>query len=351
MYTNTIPTAASWLFSTTGATGNIGGNGEGNAFSKLFDSIRNGSKSNFEDILGKLSERFPDLSFKPPPASGAGSVDNQEAAPEEIQDTAEIDENALAEMSASEAFSSLVEKALSSFLDATKNMPSSMNGVNTIRSISITVTTATFSVNQTNGSTGETLMSQELQTALKEKIDEMINKVFGIGGGGSEGETEETQSKDETAASTEPARANENPFNFGHGMSGWSMQLYYSQSFLQDSAGNSMQSWNAGFSMQGLTTSFIPEELSRMMNEGGSLDQLREQMSGFGLSISGFNQSWNGVGMRIGESRNLLSELLEALDQRNQQSRPSIPAASPEPDEDEDAAEVEAAEVEEVAAE
>ncbi len=254
-------------------------------------------------------------------------------------------------MSASEAFSSLVEKALSSFLDATKNMRSSMNGASTIRSISITVTTATFSVNQTDGSTGETLMSQELQTSLKEKIDEMINKVFGIGGGGSEGETEEAQSEDETAASTEPARTNENPFNFGYGMSGWSMQLYYSQSFLQDSAGNSMQSWNAGFSMQGLTTSLIPEELSRMMNGGGGLDQLREQMSGFGLSISGFNQSWNGVGMRIGESRNLLSELLEALNQRNQQP---VPAATPEENEDaatEDAAEVEITEPEAVAAE
>lgn len=340
MYTNMTSTAAAWAFSATGTSSAFGSNsGEGDAFSKLFSSIRDGASSGLDDILGKLSDRFPGLSFKTPASgTGAGSAANGEAASEEVKDTAEIDENALAEMAASESFSSLIEKALSSFLDATKDMQSSMNGVNTIRSISITVTTVRFSVNQQDSASGETLMSQEFQTALKDKIDEMIKKVFG---GGAGGETEETD--DEV---TEPAKANENASKFGLGMSGWSMSLYYSQSYLQSNAGDSsMQSQSAGFSMWSFVGSTIPKELTTLMNEGEE-GGMRDFMAGFGFSMSSFSQTQDGFSMRFGESRNLLSELMEILNQRNNQ-RP-LPATAPEEEEDaaaEAATEVEAAPV------
>lgn len=338
MYTNTTSIAAAWAFSATSTTGATGssGTGEGDAFSKLFNSIKSGSQSGLDNVLSSLSERFPGLSFS---AGKVGSKEDSSAAAnesEQVKDTAKIDENALAEMSASQSFASMIEKALFSFLDATQNMQAA-NGAYNQRSISITVTTISFSINQIDNNSGEKLSSQELQAAIKEKMDELIKKVFGAGASG-----ETTGETDESGEIGNIVQANDLPY----GMGSWSMSLFYSQSYIQGSdsiSPGSVYSRSVSFSMQSLTSSFMPQQLQQIMNGESSLDSLREMMTGVGMSIISFSQTQDGFSMRLGESRNLLSELMEMLNQRNQ-SR--IPASPPVEEEEEDAAAEAAQEVE-----
>lgn len=355
MYTNTTSLAAAWAFSAAGSTSATGssGTGEGDAFSKLFNSIKSGSQSGLDGVLNSLAERFPSLSFS---AGKVGSKEDASATAnesDEIKDTAKIDENALAEMSASQSFASTIEKALSSFLDATQNMQA-MNGAYNQRSVSITVTTISFSVSQIDRASGETLSSQELQSAIKDKLDELIKKVFGAGASGGTAEKTDDEESKETDKTDSAAKTGDSG-NFNFGVSGWSMQLYYSQSLIQGSQGGnggSMSGWGASFSMQAFLGAGLPQELYSLSNGESTMDSLREMMTGVGLSVSSFSSTQDGISMRLAESRNLLSELLEMLNQRNQTR---LPAAPREEEDDDDAAEkaqeVEAAEVAEVAAE
>lgn len=357
MYTNTTSLAAAWAFSATSSMGATGssGTGEGDAFSKLFNSIKSGSQGGLDSVLSSLADRFPSLSFS---AGKVGSKEDTSAAAnesDEVKDTAKVDEDALVEMSASQSFASMIEKALSSFLDATQNMQA-MNGAYNQRSVSISITTISFSVNQVDRGSGETLSSQELQSAIKEKLDELIKKVFGAGASGQTTEdTDNTKDTEETDATNSAAKTNSKGSDLSYGISGWSMSLYYSQSLIQGSQGGnngSMSSWGASFSMQAFLGSSIPQELYSLTNGESTMDSLREMMTGVGMSVSSFSQTQDGISMRLAESRNLLGELLEMLNQRNQTR---LPAAPPEEEEEDTAAEaaqeVEAAEVAEVAAE
>ncbi|MCD8138275.1 MAG: hypothetical protein LUE17_00585 [Planctomycetaceae bacterium] len=197
MYSNSILAAsAKWEFSTsqTGTTGT-----GGDAFSKLFESIRGGAQSGLDAILDRLGERFPGVSFNGRPAAAGEGAAAEEAA-EETKDTVEVDESALAEMTASNHFSQLVEKAIASFLDATSQIQPP-SGASSIRSISISISISTFSYGQVDNASGETLMSQELQTSLKDKIDEMINKFFGVG--------QEPKAEEPVAAAEESAETDD----------------------------------------------------------------------------------------------------------------------------------------------
>ncbi len=321
MYTNSILAAsAKWEFSTSQTTSGTGTDGD--AFSKLFESIRGGAQSGLDAILDKLGERFPGVSFNGKPAATDESAATGEAA-EETKDTVEVDESALAEIAASDSFSQLVEKAISSFLDATSKIQPP-TGASSIRSISISISISTFSYGQVDNASGETLMSQELQTSLKEKIDEMINKFFGVG---SEPKAEEPVA-DEEAAATETKETGLTPDNGKYNfMTPWSMNMFYSMNFFSG-AWNSEGGSGESFSMQSQFSSQISAILG---SSGGSSADLSQSFLGMGMSMSSFQQSSSGFSMKLGQSRNLLNELMELLQNR----KPEVPM--PEAPEEESA--------------
>ncbi|MCD8352085.1 MAG: hypothetical protein LUC93_15875 [Planctomycetaceae bacterium] len=322
MYSNSILSAsAKWEFSTSQTTSGTGEGGD--AFSKLFESIRGGAQSGLDAILDKLGERFPSVSFNGKPAAASEGAAAEEAA-EETKDTVEVDESALAEMTASDRFAQLVEKAISSFMDATSKIQPP-TGTSSIRSISISVNISTFSYGQVDNASGDKFMSQELQTSLKDKIDEMINKFFGVG---TEPKAEEPVAEEEAAAGeaaeTTPT-ANNGKYNF---MTPWSMNMSYSMDFFSGSWNNDSAS-GQGFMMQ----SQFSAQISAMLGaSGGNMADLSQNFLGMGMNMSSFQQSSSGMSFRLEQSRNLMNELMELL--QNRQPPVIEPKATEEETED-----------------
>lgn len=316
MYTNSASASAALLFSSaSSASGSTQSSGD--AFSSLLRSLRNNdSKSNTaQEMLAGLSERFPQLSFNGASAK-TGETDSEAEAAEETADTAAIDENALAEMSASQSFSALVEKIIASFLDATQNA-SLGEGAYSVRSISISITMVNLSLTQVDGASGETLMSQDFQAAMQKNLDEMIKKMFGVGSTtDEEDETEESGESEAADEAAETARATNNAAAYGFGMGAWSLQLYYSQTLLagglnnQSGAGligqSSTQSWLGAFAMQGLTG---------ILSGSGTAESLGSSLASLGIRMSNFSQNQSGFSLGLG-SAGMLNALFDMLNQQ-----------------------------------
>lgn len=300
MYNNNIDSAtSSWALSSNHYSQSE--SADASAFSTLFDSIRNGgSRKNIQSILDDLSSRFPSLNItRSTAASKTQTTGETEAqASGESTDTATIDESALEEMSSSETFAELVRKAISSFLDATRNAFSG-GGAYAQRSISVSVTTIRFTLSGMDSASGETLTSQELQAVLSEKIGETIKNLFG-----SADESDDASEKDDKTSS-DSSRLE---------IGGWSMQLYYSRMYIMGGQnGGSMQGWGGSISMQGITGSLIPAALSDILAGTSGTSSLRDALSSHGIGMSGYSASQFGFLLNLAQDRDPLTSLLESL--------------------------------------
>lgn len=217
-----------------------------------------------------------------------------------------------------------IEDAISSFLEGTDLAASEGSFVQ--RRISITITTVRFTSTQRDAATGEMQSSSELKTALQEKLRELINQFFGVSANNeTEAEDEEAEATEKVAETDKAADKQDNGFRYSGIM--WSMELYYSSSYIQGmsqgGAGSAMsaQSWQFSASFSQLTSSFIPGALGQWTgsNEGGSsgfgpfTSLLDSILSGFGMTSDGMAQGMGGYTMRLRESRNLMAELMEAV--------------------------------------
>lgn len=355
MYSVTSASAQWDLF--TGKNKDVAGVGD-DAFSRIFgSSLKNvfGGDSAIQGILDSLAQRFPNATVREGEV-GAGVKGTEEFFGEEEGDQVAVETSALAAMSNSADLFKTIENAISSFLEGTS--ASASQGSYVQRSVSITITTIRFSVAQRDAGTGELQSSSELKTALQEKLQELINKFFGVS------PAEDTDTDADAAEETEKVAETEKSsdkqaggYQFGGIM--WSMELYYSASYIQgmsqngsSGSGMSAQSWQFSASFSQLTNSFIPGAIGQWAggNEGGSsgsgpfsslFDGL---LSGFGIASDGVTQGMGGYMMRLRESRNLMAELMELYGSRIQ---PKTPVEETEATEDvgavEDASGTEAA--------
>ncbi|MCD8138276.1 MAG: hypothetical protein LUE17_00590 [Planctomycetaceae bacterium] len=109
------------------------------------------------------------------------------------------------------------------------------------------------------------------------------------------------------------------------------MNMYFSMNFFSG-AWNSDNGSGQGVMMQSQFASRISGVLDA---SSGSMADLSQSFLGMGMSVSGFQQSSSGLSLKLVQSRNLLNELLELLQNR----KPVVPMPEPAEEETEDAAE------------
>lgn len=301
------------------------------AFSSIFgSSLKGGGRQNILDMLSKLSDRFPQASVKEG-AVGSGTKGTEEAFGDKEGDQIAVETSALAGMFGNSDFAKKVEDAIAAFLEGTNAQAPA--GSYSQRTVSVSITVIRFSVSQRSADTGELQTSNELKTELHDKLKEMINKFFGVGNtaGAADETDDETDAKVEETSDTKTGNSD---YRNGFGAVMWSMELFYSSSYISSTAGSgqnsaSMQSWQFSGSFSSLTTNFLPQAISQGTKDGSGLSGgpftslLEGVLSGFGLASDGVGQVEGGFFARLRESRNLMAELMELYGSR---IRPEVAA-------------------------
>lgn len=308
----------------SGQRKDIAGSGD-NSFSQIFGSSLKGllgDQGGIQGMLDRLSERFPNLAVKEATAE-AGIEGADKALGEEEGDQVAVESAALAAMSGNQDLAKKIEEAISSFMNSAGTVPALAEGAYVQRSITITVTTIRFGSFQRDGDSGDLLAASELKTSLQDKLQELIERFFGkaANAGGTKSDAD-AEAKDETAATKETEAKTGNGYAFSGAM--WSMELFYSSSYINSMAGNgqgslSAETWSFSASYSSfnqLTGSILPQSLQNGLSSFGQGGPFTSLLSGMGMSYDGASQTADGYFMKLRESRNLIAELMELYGSR-----------------------------------
>lgn len=314
---NTVNSTASiWNIITGQKTSNEEADG---SFAALFGaSMKNASSntSSIADMLAQLTERFQGTKVN----ITDGTSNNTETSEDKEGDNVNVTSDALASMASNNDLASKIQEAIAAFFDSAAGSNNSIPNSYSQRNVSVTVTTISFKISTRSESTGETLSSQELQAALQDKLKELINNFFGGKG------VDETED-DEDGADTKTEETN-NQYNNLFPSGNWSMQLFYSSTFMQSMGSNgnsamSSQSFNFSASFnstssnfQDFATSFLPQSMfgqngsNGMFNNSSFYSMLEGGLGQLGLTSGGFSQTTDGFMLSLRNGRDFLSELL-----------------------------------------
>lgn len=278
--------------------------------------------SNIADMLAQLTERFQGTKVN----ITDGTSNNNETSEDKEGDNVNVTSDALASMASNNDLSSKIQEAIAAFFDSAAGSNNSIPNSYSQRNVSVTVTTISFKISTRSESTGETLSSQELQAALQDKLKELINKFFG-----GKGVDETKDDKDDTDTKTEETKKTEetnNQYNNLFPSGNWSMQLFYSSTFMQSMGSNgnsamSSQSFNFSASFnstssnfQHFATSYLPQGMFGQDGMNGTfsnssfMSMLEGGLGQMGLTSGGFSQSMDGLMLSLRNGRDFLSELL-----------------------------------------
>lgn len=239
--------------------------------------------SGVQGILDRLSQRFPNISFVPK-TDKTDKTDKTEkeettsVVPESDKDEVEIDETAAAEASGSDTLTKMLEDIVAALLDrnSDSNLMNFGGNAFTYRRVSITITTVSYSEQHYANGSSELLGSSDLRASFQDRLAEMLQEFFGAK------RPEETATGTADAEKTDKTATTDKDWSGGFAAGFWSMELFYSQSYISsfanagDGAVNSA-SWNysASFSAsfaQGFTSFLMPQALSGM--NGGGLQSM-----------------------------------------------------------------------------
>lgn len=294
------------------------------SFSKVFGSSLKdmlGDRGGIQGMLDRLSERFPNLAIKEAEV-GAGVEGADKAAREEDGDQVAVDSAALAAMAGNQDLSKKIEEAIASFMNNSGTSPALMEGAYVQRSVTVTITTIRFGTFQRDAQSGDTLAASELKTSLQEKIQELVDRFFGKTS--ASGETE-NDTDGEDGGETAEAKETGAKTGAGVGFSGmmWSMELFYSSSYINAMTGggqgsSSAEAWSFSASYSGfsgnfsqLSSDFLPQALLGGLSSFGQGGPFTSLLSGMGMTYDGVSQTQDGYFMKLREGRNLIAELLE----------------------------------------
>lgn len=304
----------------------FGADAESGFFSQVLQSSMRGthaSGTGVQDMLAKLGERFPFADIREGEVK-AGVKGMEEFFGDEAGDHVAVEASALESMFGDGSLAKAVEDAMAAFLE--NSGASSLEGAYVQRRVSITVTTVRFSVAQRDAESGELLSANELKTALHDKIQELVDKFFGKQGAASdESDGEETAADDAAGAADKTPAANA----YGYGAALWSMELYYSASYVQaagqgSAVAASAQSWQTSAAFTGnfsqFSGNFLAQALYTGFGAGGMTGPftslLGQTLSGFGMTSDGVVRGQDGYSLKLRQSRNLVAELMELFGSR-----------------------------------
>jgi hypothetical protein len=286
------------------------------------------NKNGIQGMLDKLADLFPDADIsKGKPEAGVEGADKYYG--KEGGDKVAVDENLLASMFGNGDLAKKVEEAIASFFNSNAGA-NPVEGTYAQRSVSITITTIRFNVAQRAEGSGELLTGQELQTAFQEKIQDLINRIFGTGSGDASSDKKgDDETKDTApAAATESGKDKTAQSLAGYSAMMFSMELFFSSGFINNmgasaqASGQSMQfsmsfsSYAANF--QDFSGNFLPQSIYQSLadstDSSGPFTSLLDGALGkFGMSSNGFSATQAGFSFKMGQSRDLLSELMDQL--------------------------------------
>ncbi|MCC8166920.1 MAG: hypothetical protein LIQ31_12390, partial [Planctomycetes bacterium] len=327
----------------------------------------------FEQIFGQLSEQFPTVNFKEgTPEAGAEGASKFFGS--EAGDYAAIGSDVMNSIFGGNSdMMNQIKDAISSFLDASQDIQP-MEGAAVQRSVTITVTTVRFNVSQMDQGTGELLKADELMANLQDQMKELLEKVFGVQSPDTElldtadeaagteavddaDETAAAGDADETAATEEtdetkdiakvPAEDEKKASSWSSRNFAWSMQLFYSNTFMESlgSTNQNKQSGSFGFqasgSFQNFSNSILPQSIYDSVLGGDNSGQnalmsmMDKMFSGTSIGFGGLRKTDNGFLAELKETKNLLAELFESLKSRGgvtAHGGPPAPAGTPAPE-------------------
>ncbi len=346
---NAVAVAAKWDFSMNASSGAT------EATDDSFKNFLNTSMSfsaGFEQIFGQLSDQFPSVNFKEgTPEAGAEGASKFFG--NEPGDFAAIGSDVMQSIFGGNSdIMNQIKEAISSFLDASQDIQP-MEGASIQRSVTITVTTVRFNVSQMSEGTGELLKADELMASLQDQMKELLEKVFGIQSpdtdlidtadeAAASEEAEEAVAAtdaDETAATEEtdetkdiakvPAEDEKKASSWSSRNFAWSMQLFYSNTFMESlgSTGQNKQSSSfgfqaSGFSFQNFSNSTLPQSIFDSVlggdtsGQGALMAMMDKMFSGTSIGFGGLRKTDNGYLAELKETKNLLAELFESLKNR-----------------------------------
>lgn len=286
------------------------------------------NKNGIQDMLDKLSERFPNADIsKGKPEAGVEGADKYFG--KDGGDKVAVDESLLASMFGNGDLAKKVEEAISSFFNSNAGS-NPVEGAYTQRSVSISITVIRFNVAQRAEGSGEMLTGQELQTAFQDKLQELINRVFGSSSSGesTDGESEEDTDDSKAAAGTGTGKDKGAQSFSAYSAMQFSMELFFSSGFINNMGGSGNAGGQSGqFSMsfssyaanfQSFSGIFLPQSIYQALTDSndtsGPFTSLLEGALGkFGLTSNGFSASQSGFSFKMGQGRDLLSELMDQL--------------------------------------
>lgn len=303
--------------------GAAGADNASGTFGNSLKSLLNG-QGGIEGALDRLRDRFPGLAVKEetvkPGVQGA-----EEDAKAVAGDLLTVESAAFSAIAGNTDLAAKVEKAIDAFMNGAGTTPSLMQGAYVQRTVSVTVTTIRFSAIQRSAETGDMLAGSELSTSLHDAIQELVNRFFGKDGAEDSDASSKEGEKSDVAEENAEAGASSGGYSFAGAM--WSMELYYSSTYIQAMGGNgglsgdASETWGyqAGFS--GVFSQFSGSLLPQALFDGFSgtgQGPFTSLLSGMGMALDGVSQMRNGYLATLRESRNLLAELLEFQTNRTQ---------------------------------
>lgn len=296
------------------------------------------NQSGMQDIFNGLVERFPgaDVTQGKP---GAGTQGTKDYFGSEEGDKVAVDENLLAAMFGNSGLAQKVEDAIANFFNSDAGT-NAAQGTYSQRSISITITTVRYNVSQFDSESGDLMSAQEMMTSLQEKMNDLINRLFGKGDSVAT-ETTEDETAEESTEAVDAAQKNgtsANPYsNYNYQSFAFSMELFYSSQMINNMGSKSQSSQfsltaMAQGSFQNYSNSILPQEIYEALTNssdfsGPFTSLIDGGLSGFGMKSSGFQYSQSGFSLKANSSGDLLSELMDQL--FNNWKRPETAATEP----------------------
>lgn len=294
-----------------------------------------------QEMLDRLAARFSDADVskgKP----GEGAKGTGEYFGNEEGDKVAVDENLLAAMFGDSGLAQKVEEAISKFFDSGAGADAPF-GSTVQRSVSISITAVRYNVSQFDSESGELMSAQEMMTSLQEKMDELIDRMFGMGG---------AKGNEEAEDGTEGVDAPEEAGAAGKGQSGsnyqsfsFSMEMFWSSQMLNGTGGEEGGVTQGGrFSLSAMASGSFQDFSGRVLPSaiydalrnsddfsGPFTSLLDEGLGQFGMQSSGFQFSMSGFSLKAGSANNT-TDLMGWLEQlMNNRSRPENPVEAVEP--------------------
>lgn len=324
------------------------GNNGGDPFSEFFKKRLDGNQT-VKAALDRLGERFPNLSIGTgEPGEGVKGADAKAKETTDAADRVALGDSILAGMTGDSELAKAVEDVIAAFLERSPDSNlMNFGGASVQRSLSITITTVRYSELHYSQAGGDLIGGSDLRTNFHERLADMVREFFNLKKPGEDG-VEET---DDAEGATEAARPSTLP---GFGLGGaamWSMEMYFSASYVSslsgtgagrdESAEGLLEAWNFSASFSASFTqslgAFLPGALSGVAGGGaafggsmsaGQIDSvngfLDSFLSGFGLDNGGFRTGEDGFFVNFRQRRNLLNELMELYRDKVRQDEPAV---------------------------